>query len=196
MHLFNKDFFHNINLLLKPKLLLPSYEINDINTLYDLLPNLKNVRGIIFDVDQTLIGFNRNTIDKNTEMIIHYFSSKYKCCFLSNYPNQTYADIRLRNIERQIGIPMIRSKYKKPDPLAFKEALYALGTNVNNTVVIGDRILTDIIGANNIGMISILVKPINWKLDPVLMVTIPRIFEQILVKIIKYFVNINKNEIK
>ncbi|MHB9072720.1 MAG: YqeG family HAD IIIA-type phosphatase [Desulfobaccales bacterium] len=194
MHLFNKDFFHNINLLLKPKLLLPSYEIDGLNALYSLLPDLKNVRGIIFDVDQTLIGFNRNTIDKHTEMTIHYFASKYKCCFLSNYPNQPYADIRLRNIERQIGIPIVRSKYKKPDPLAFKEALDALGTNINNTIVVGDRILTDILGANNFGMISILVKPINWKLDPVLMVTIPRIFEKILVRIINYILNINKNE--
>jgi HAD superfamily phosphatase (TIGR01668 family) len=191
MNLFNKDFFYNINLLLKPKLLLPSYEINDLNALNVLLPNLKNVRGIIFDVDQTLVGFNKNTIDKSVEDTIRIFASGYKCCFLSNYPNHPYAYARLRNIERQIGIPVVRSKHKKPHPSAFHEALDALGTDVKNTIVVGDRILTDILGANNLGMTSILIKPLNWKLDPILMVTIPRFLEMILVRILKLIININ-----
>lgn len=45
----------------------------------------------------------------------------------------------------------------KPEPILYEQALELLGTNKHNTVAIGDRLNTDILGAVNAGMRSIMV---------------------------------------
>jgi len=45
----------------------------------------------------------------------------------------------------------------KPEPILYQQALKTLGTTADNTVAIGDRLDTDILGAVNAGMRSILV---------------------------------------
>ncbi len=45
----------------------------------------------------------------------------------------------------------------KPEPILYQQALTLLGTKAENTVAIGDRLNTDILGAVNAGMRSILV---------------------------------------
>ncbi len=45
----------------------------------------------------------------------------------------------------------------KPEPILYQQALKILGTNEANTVAIGDRLNTDILGAVNAGMRSIMV---------------------------------------
>ncbi len=45
----------------------------------------------------------------------------------------------------------------KPEPILYQQALSTLGTDLTNTVAIGDRLNTDILGAVNAGIRSILV---------------------------------------
>jgi len=45
----------------------------------------------------------------------------------------------------------------KPEPILYQQALEKLGTTADNTVAIGDRLDTDILGAVNAGMRSLLV---------------------------------------
>jgi 4-nitrophenyl phosphatase len=45
----------------------------------------------------------------------------------------------------------------KPEPILYQQALAILGTTADNTVAIGDRLNTDILGAVNAGMRSVLV---------------------------------------
>jgi len=45
----------------------------------------------------------------------------------------------------------------KPEPILYQQALEKLGTTADNTIAIGDRLNTDILGAVNAGMRSILV---------------------------------------
>lgn len=45
----------------------------------------------------------------------------------------------------------------KPEPILYQQALEKLGTNADNTIAIGDRLNTDILGAVNAGIRSILV---------------------------------------
>jgi 4-nitrophenyl phosphatase len=45
----------------------------------------------------------------------------------------------------------------KPEPILYQQALDVLGTNVESTIAIGDRLDTDILGAVNAGMRSIMV---------------------------------------
>lgn len=45
----------------------------------------------------------------------------------------------------------------KPEPILYQQALKILGTNKDNTIAIGDRLNTDILGAVNAGIRSIMV---------------------------------------
>lgn len=51
----------------------------------------------------------------------------------------------------------------KPNPANYHKAMEQMGTNVNNTIFVGDQIFTDVYGAKRAGIRSILVKPIHPK---------------------------------
>jgi len=58
-------------------------------------------------------------------------------------------------LEAATGIKAI--SIGKPEPILYQQALEKLGTNTDNTIAIGDRLNTDILGAVNAGIRSILV---------------------------------------
>lgn len=58
-------------------------------------------------------------------------------------------------LEAATGIKAI--SIGKPEPILYQQALKTLATHADNTVAIGDRLNTDILGAVNAGMRSILV---------------------------------------
>jgi predicted HAD superfamily phosphohydrolase YqeG len=53
-------------------------------------------------------------------------------------------------------------------------------------MMVGDRILTDIIGANQLGLRTVLVAPMDKKTDPFFMVTLPRFFERPYLKLARF----------
>ena len=63
-----------------------------------------------------------------------------------------------------MGLPVI-SKAKKPFAGGVKKAMAALGTDITNTIFIGDQILTDVWAAHNAGIKAILVPPIKDRTD-------------------------------
>jgi len=62
-------------------------------------------------------------------------------------------------------------------------ALAFLESEPSRTLMVGDRLFTDIIGANSLGIATILVPPLNPKTDPFLMVKLPRFFERYYLKL-------------
>lgn len=72
---------------------------------------------------------------------------------------------------KNMGIPVIIHKHKKPAIDLMDEIIhhYRISMNIHTSVsirssemcMIGDRLLTDIVFANRLGMLSILVAPIN-----------------------------------
>jgi len=183
---FNFDFFLNLNLIFKVSNIIPDYEINNILELNSVL-NSSGIKGLVFDIDQTIIPFGRTEISKEFCRLLKDLSENYTCCLLSNFVPIKRRIERVRNIEEQIGIKVVEADKKKPSPDAFKQALDFINLPPEKTAMIGDRLFTDIIGANNVGMKTIMVKPLNKKTDPIFIVTIPRFFEFIYLKIIKLF---------
>ena len=54
-------------------------------------------------------------------------------------------------------------KARKPNPANYRKAMEQMGTDVTNTVFVGDQIFTDVYGTNRAGIRTILVKPIHPK---------------------------------
>lgn len=132
----------------------------DYNKLYS-----QGVKIILFDLD--------NTIQKNTDkvpssqaiaLINELKQIGFKVFILSNNSYERIDDIlKIFNIE---GF----ARSKKPLKKGYKKALEYLRKqnyikNNAEIVAVGDQILTDILGANKMGLKNILVKPIELKTE-------------------------------
>jgi HAD superfamily phosphatase (TIGR01668 family) len=188
---FNIDFFLNLHLILKIKNAIPDYQASSLYDIQGILAD-SGIEAIIFDIDQTIVPFGETTIPEDIHELIRSLQPKYRMCFLSNFPHVEDRIKRIRTIEEQLKIPAIFSKRRKPSPAAFLLALEYLGSEPEKTMMVGDRVLTDIIGANQIGLKTVLVAPLDRKTDPFFMVTLPRFFERPYLKLGRF---IYKNKV-
>ena len=54
-------------------------------------------------------------------------------------------------------------KADKPSRKGYQEGMKRMGTELSNTLFVGDQLFTDVWGANRSGLYSILVKPMDPK---------------------------------
>ena len=78
-------------------------------------------------------------------------------CLLSNNKEP-----RVKSFAQQVKCPYIY-KGGKPGAKGYKKAMETMGTDVKNTLFVGDQLFTDIWGANRLGIQTVLVRPINPK---------------------------------
>jgi HAD superfamily phosphatase (TIGR01668 family) len=174
---FNIDFFLNFHLILKVKNAIPDYQVKSLNEIQQILEH-SSIDAIIFDIDQTIVPFRETPIPEEIQILLQSLRQKYRICFLSNFPHTEDRIKRIRAIETQLDIAAIFSKRRKPSPAAFQMALDFLESEPEKTMMVGDRILTDIVGANQLGLRTVLVEPLDRKTDPFFMVRLPRFFER------------------
>ena len=130
-----------------------------------------NIKGLLIDVDNTLIDYNKNILFGVKEWIDNMDKEGIKLCILSNTNNKS----KVENVARYLEIPYIYFAMK-PLKFGFNKGVNKLKYPYKNIGVIGDLLLTDVLGANRTGMYSILVKPINEK--DILITRIKRPFEK------------------
>lgn len=134
--------------------LLPSLQLNSI---YDLdMQKLKErgIKGIITDLDNTLIDWNRP--DATPELVTWFQQLEetgFRIIVVSNNNDE-----RVRKFAEPHHIPYIPAA-RKPGKNAFRQALQRLDVAAHEAVVIGDQLFTDILGGNRLGLFTILVIP-------------------------------------
>jgi len=119
----------------------------------------KGIRGLIFDLDNTLCPWHSRSLGTRAgELLDRLRERGFKLCILSN----GNLDKRGKILEElgQWEIPVIYPAHK-PLPFGFRRALKRLGLEPAETAVIGDQLLTDVLGGNLVGTYTILVKPLN-----------------------------------
>ena len=116
------------------------------------------IQGLILDVDNTLIDFDRNLLKGIDDWYKKMRENNIKCMILSNSNKQD----KIKMVADSIGIPYIFFS-TKPLKRGFIKAQKELELPNENIAVVGDQIFTDVIGANRCKMFSILVKPIAEK---------------------------------
>lgn len=128
-------------------------------------------RGLIFDIDNTLVPHGAPADDRAIELFVHLRKLGFHCVLLSNNKEP-----RVRLFNDKVKVRYI-FKAKKPSPASYRRAMELMHTDCSNTIFIGDQIFTDIAGANLTGIRSILVKPINPKEE--IQIMLKRYFEKI-----------------
>lgn len=139
--------------MLSPDYLVHSVFDVDINFL-----NKNNAKAVIFDIDNTLVGF---TVERPTEQIAEYInglrSLGIKAAVASN--NNKH---RVGKFCESLDIPYI-SRACKPLPFALFKLCRQMAVKPKNTVFVGDQVYTDSLGANLAGMTSVMVDIIDTK---------------------------------
>lgn len=122
----------------------------DFKAYYD-----KGYRAVLFDIDNTLVPHNFASDEKSIKLMQDLKDIGFKICLVSNNKEQ-----RVASFNEYLKVEYI---YKADKPLAkgYVNAMKKLGTTTENTFFVGDQIYTDIWGANNAKLHSILVKPID-----------------------------------
>lgn len=115
------------------------------------------IKGIVLDLDNTIVPGKKSEVPPEVRAWTEKAKEKgFKLCIFSN----TLRIRRLWKLSREIGIPFVRGSFK-PRLGGLKNALYFMGVKPKESVMIGDRLLTDIWGGNRIGMWTILVDPLK-----------------------------------
>ena len=146
-----------------------TYEI-DFEELYK-----KGYRGVLFDIDNTLVKHGADATEQAKALFQKLEEIGMRSCLISNNKEE-----RVKRFNKDIGTQYIYDAHK-PSGKNYKKAMELMGTNLGNTIFIGDQLFTDVYGAKRIGMKNILVRPIDPKEE------IQIVLKRYLEKIVLYF---------
>lgn len=136
----------------------PKLYLNSVKEITIEILKKHHLQGLILDVDNTLIDYDKNMPEGINKWAQNLKEQGIKLCILSNTNHKE----KVEKVANTLNIPYFYFA-KKPLKGGFKKAKQELGLAEKNIGVVGDQILTDIIGANRNNMFPILVKPINEK---------------------------------
>ena len=136
----------------------PKEYLNSVKEISIDLLEKNNIKGLILDVDNTLIDFDKKMPEGVENWTRNLKNVGIKFCILSN-SNKIE---KVGAVAEKLNMPFINFA-KKPFKSGFKRAQKVLGLQEKQIAVVGDQIMTDVIGANRSKMFSILVKPIDEK---------------------------------
>ena len=128
-----------------------AYEI-EFDRLYE-----EGYRGIIFDVDNTLVPHGAPADERAVGLFTHLKEVGYQCCLLSNNKEP-----RVRTFHDAVKVQYI-FKAGKPKVSGYRRAMELMGTDEDSTLFVGGQIFTGVYGANRAGIRTILTKPIHPK---------------------------------
>ena len=139
-------------------LLYPNEYLDSVKDISLELLNKNNIKGLVLDVDNTLINLDRKMPVGVSDWAKELKSKGIKICILSN-SNKIE---KVTAVAKIIDVPYIFFG-KKPLKSGFLRAKELLKLDNEDIAVVGDQIFTDVLGANRCDMFSILVKPIQEK---------------------------------
>lgn len=120
--------------------------------------NENKIKGLILDVDNTLIDYYRNMSDEVVTWTKKLKENGISLYILSNSNNTEKVTEVAKKLDLEYSIFAT-----KPLKRGFKKAIQKLNLEPKNIAAVGDQIFTDVMGANRCGIYPILVKPIAQK---------------------------------
>lgn len=177
LQILRKDYKYYMFRMFFPDTVMESTYQIDFKKLYT-----EGIRGVIFDIDNTLVGHGMDADQQAITLFIQLKEIGLSACLLSNNKQ-----LRVERFNHKIQVHAIW-KAGKPAAKNYYQAMKLMGTNLKNTIFIGDQLFTDVWGASRIGMRNILVQPIGKKEE------IQIVFKRCLEKIVLYFYRIEQKK--
>jgi len=114
-------------------------------------------RGIIFDIDNTLVEHGAPADERSIALIEHLKALGFQIMLLSNN-----REPRVKMFNDAVRVQYIY-KAGKPGKTGYEKAMQQMGTDIKTTLFVGDQLFTDVWGAKNLGIHAVLVQPIDKK---------------------------------
>ncbi|OEF96371.1 YqeG family HAD IIIA-type phosphatase [Desulfuribacillus alkaliarsenatis] len=140
------------------KKFIPDLYVTNIHQIKPKDLKKRGIEGVLTDLDNTLVRWDEPA---TTQEVIQWFKELndegIKVVIISNNN-----EIRVKEFADPMNVSFIH-KARKPLKKGFVTGLKMLQLPANKTAVIGDQVLTDVLGGNRMGMYTILVDPIGEK---------------------------------
>ena len=113
------------------------------------------IKCLLFDLDNTLVTYKDKEPTQKIKEIIAMLGNDFKVIIMSNSNKN-----RLRPFKEKLNVDVAYSS-RKPFKKKYKKIMALYGFKESEIACIGDQLMTDILGANNMGFTSILVNRIS-----------------------------------
>jgi uncharacterized protein len=131
----------------------------------------KNIKGLILDIDNTLVPMHMKEADERAvQWIEKVRAAGFKTCIVSNASEK-----RVIKFNERLKVFAIH-RASKPGTKSFLKAARLMDIKIHEAAVVGDQIFTDVYGGNKAGAFTILVQPIDKK--EIAFIRFKRIFEK------------------
>ena len=116
----------------------------------------KNIKNLLFDIDNTIVAGNLKTLDNKTIDLFNKLKEENFNIYIITNALKRRAIIFSKILDvKTYHFSM------KPSPRNYNKILKENNLNIKETAAIGDQIYTDVLGANKLGILSILVDPVS-----------------------------------
>lgn len=112
------------------------------------------LRGLILDVDETLVAGSTRQVSEELRAWVQEVRQHLQIWLVSNNPNQK----RIATIARALDLPYFLSA-KKPSRQKLRLAIERMQLPHAQVAMVGDRLFTDVLAGNRLGLFTILVEP-------------------------------------
>ena len=136
--------------------LYPKLYLNSVKEITLQMLEQNNIKGLILDVDNTLIDFDKKMPEGVKEWAENLKQNNIKLYIVSNSNHKE----KVEKTAKTLDIPYTYFA-RKPLKGGLNKAKKNMELPSEQIAVVGDQIFTDVIGANRTKMFSILVKTIN-----------------------------------
>lgn len=138
--------------------LIPQYLFDSI---YDIDPARLQARGItllLADLDNTLVTYGTKT---PTVQVRAWKESLEKAGVTLFILSNSRKPGRAKRFAEALGVPY-EGHAGKPRTGGFRRAMERMGVGPAQTAIVGDQIFTDVWGGNNAGVLTLMVRPIQF----------------------------------
>ncbi|MBQ9919816.1 MAG: YqeG family HAD IIIA-type phosphatase, partial [Clostridia bacterium] len=134
----------------------PHLQLNRATDITGELLNKMNITCLILDVDNTLcLKKGKIILDGVMNWLEKMQNDGIKLIILSNAKPK-----RMEGIAKNFGLPFV-GLGGKPLTFGYRRAAKRMGESIKNCAIVGDQLLTDILGGNLAGCKTILVCPVE-----------------------------------
>ena len=121
----------------------------------------RGIEGVLLDLDNTVCPWHEDEPGPGCEEWIQRAKERFRLCLVSN----SIRPRRLNRVAARLGIPAVGRFLigRKPTAGAYLAALDEISVPRERAAMIGDQIMTDILGANRLGLHTIWVLPMQGR---------------------------------
>ncbi len=114
----------------------------------------QGLKGLVLDVDETIVPIGKKLLDAD---VLDWAQSIKETVPLALVSNNT-GQVRIRQIADSLQVPFVASA-GKPSRRKLRTAASAMDLPFEQIAMVGDRLFTDVLAGNRLGLFTILVAP-------------------------------------